>query len=248
MKFLISILAMSLFFQLNTPISQAQTTCDKNAAALTPAPLEEEWAIDWWIPRHKEVSADETRKTADLLFLGDSITQGWETTGKVVWQEFYAETNPYNLGFSGDRTENLLWRLQNGEVEGMNPDAAVLLIGTNNTGHRQDPPECTARGIEMILNELENRLPDTQILLLAIFPRGETSGDKLRKLNREINTQIEHFSSRKLVTYVDINSVFLDENGELSVEIMPDKLHLSEAGYRLWAEAMAPHLEKILSY
>ena len=122
------------------------------------------------------------------------------------------------------------------------------MIGTNNTGHRQDSPECTAKGIETILDELGEKLPDTEVLLLAIFPRGETPDNELRQLNNEINQRIESFADGERIHFMDINSVFLDDNGNLPEEIMPDELHPNEYGYQLWAEAMLPaireHLDK----
>ncbi|MEX0770386.1 MAG: platelet-activating factor acetylhydrolase IB subunit [Balneolaceae bacterium] len=214
--------------------------------ALTPTPLEEEWAIEWWMPRHEAKLEEEGRESARLLFLGDSITQGWEEAGKEVWEEYYTPLGAYNLGFSGDRTENVLWRLEHGEVDGINPELAVLMIGTNNTGHRQDPPQETARGVERILEELGRRLPDTKVLLLAIFPRGATPADSLRQLNNEINERITALADNKRVYFLDINDVFLDEEGGLSEEIMPDLLHPNEQGYELWAEEMEPTLNRLL--
>lgn len=226
--------------------SAAAQTCPDDALALTPATLQEEWAVEWWMPRHEAKLVEERREDADLLFIGDSITHGWENKGKVVWDEYYAPYGAYNIGYSGDRTENVLWRLQHGEVEGIDPELAILMIGTNNTGHRQDSPECTAKGIEMILDELKNRLPDTEVLLLAIFPRGASPDAELRQLNNQVNDRIEHFAKRDRVHYLNINDTFLNENEVLTEEIMPDLLHPEEHGYRLWAEAMQPKIEELL--
>lgn len=215
--------------------------------ALKPAPLEEEWAIEWWIPRHEEKLEEEGRETADILFLGDSITHGWETTGSDVAEEYFSDYSIYNIGFSGDRTENVLWRFDHGEIDGINPDLTVLMIGTNNTGHRQDSPECTASGIETILEELKEQLPETKILLLAIFPRGEFPDNELRQLNTRINERIEAFADDERVYFLDINHVFLDDEDNLPEEIMPDQLHPNEHGYKLWAEEMAPVIDQMLS-
>lgn len=222
-------------------------SCPADNAALMPSPLEEEWAVDWWMPRHKEKLTKEGRENTKLLFLGDSITHGWESEGNEVWEHYYSEYDAYNLGFSGDRTENVLWRLQNGEVDGINPDVAILLIGTNNTGHRQDSADCTARGIEMILDELHERLPETHVLLLGIFPRSFEPGDKLRQLNNKINSRIEKFDVREKVTFLNINDVFLDDEKFLQEKIMPDFLHPNKDGYKLWAEAMDPALKELFN-
>lgn len=231
------------FFACNQ--SNAQT-CSDDAPALTPATLQEEWAVEWWMPRHEAKLTEEGRENARLLLIGDSITHGWEDAGKNVWNEYFSEYGTYNLGYSGDRTENVLWRLQHGEVDGISPELAILMIGTNNTGHRQDPAACTAKGIEMILDELKERLPETEILLLAIFPREASPDGELRQLNNEINERIKKFANDEHVTFLNINETFLDEEGVLSKEIMPDLLHPNEYGYKLWAEAMMPKIEELL--
>src|SRR6056297_1379465 len=205
-------------------------SCSENSPAITPAPLQEEWAIEWWMPRHEAKLTEEGRETADLLFIGDSIMHGWETTGKRVADNYFSDFSIYNIGFSGDRTENVLWRFNHGEIGGINPELAVVMIGTNNTGHRQDSPECTARGVEIILDELNEKLPETEVLLLAIFPRGETPDDELRQINNEINQRIMSFADDEKVHFMNINSVFLDEDGTLLEEIMPDYLHPNEQG------------------
>lgn len=221
--------------------------CPDTAAALTPATLQESWAVEWWMPRHEEKLTEDGREDAKLLFIGDSITHGWETTGNDIWTKYYVDYGAYNIGFSGDRTENVLWRLEHGEVDGINPKLAILMIGTNNTGHRQDSPECTSRGIEMILDELKQRLPDTRILLLAIFPREATPEGELRQLNNRINERISTLADDEQVFFLNINHAFLDDEGILSEEIMPDLLHPNEYGYELWAEEMDPAIQKFLN-
>jgi|AntRauTorcE11897_2_1112592.scaffolds.fasta_scaffold04102_2 beta-glucosidase len=239
-------LSVLLFFPPAAESVSITQDCPEDSAALTPAPLEEEWAIEWWMPRHEAKLTEEGRETADVLFLGDSITHGWETSGKSVADDYFSDFSIYNIGFSGDRTENVLWRFNHGEIDGINPELAVLMIGTNNTGHRQDSPECTTRGIEMILQKLDEHLPDTEVLMLAIFPRGQSPDDELRQINSEINQQIKSLADGKRVHFIDINSVFLDEDGSLPEGIMPDELHPNESGYKLWAEAMLPSIREIL--
>src|SRR5690606_33292921 len=130
----------------------------------------------------------------DLVFIGDSITQGWEGHGKEVWEKYYGHRNALNLGYSGDRTEHVLWRLMNGELENVDPKLFVLMIGTNNTGHRQDPPEKTADGIKLILELLQDRKPDAKILFLSVFPRDEKPDGRLRRINDAINARIKDFA------------------------------------------------------
>lgn len=220
-------------------------------ASIQPEPLKESWAVGWWMPRHEQILERVAKGNVDLLMIGDSITHCWEKRGKqvngqMVWKEYYARRNAFNLGFCGDRTENVLWRLQNGEVDGISPKLAVLLIGTNNAGHRQEDPNETALGIQAIISELRTRLPTTKILLLAIFPRGADGNDALRKLNTRTNTIIAGFADDKTVFFLDISGRFLGENGQLLKGSMPDRLHPNEVGYRTWAEAMEPTIRTLM--
>lgn len=238
----VALIAFSLFA---TPILSAQT-CPDTSPALNPAPLNESWAIEWWMPRHEAKRSEQGRESAKLLLLGDSITHGWESTGKAVGEQYFEDISRFNLGFGGDRTENVLWRIENGALEGISPNLTVLMIGTNNTGHRQDSPECTARGIEMIVDQLLYQLPDSQILLLAIFPRGHEPDHELRQLNNEINELITPLSKKPRVHFLDINQIFLTEDGFLTEEIMPDMLHPNENGYQLWAKKIKPVIYDLL--
>ncbi len=216
--------------------------------ALTPEVQTAEWAQSWWMPRHKEKLAEvqQRKDKVDLLFLGDSITQAWEDRGREVWDTHYQRRRAINLGFSGDRTEHVLWRLQNGEVEGLSPKLVVLMIGTNNTGHRQDPAADTVAGIRAILGEIETRMPQSQVLLLAVFPRGATPDDPLRRLNSEINARIATLANKPRVHFLDINRIFLEKDGRLPRNVMPDRLHPNALGYRMWARAMEPKIRELM--
>lgn len=221
----------------------------KSAApkAVTPEVQTAAWAVKWWQPRHDQKLADLKKvEKVDLLMIGDSITHGWEGGGKKVWDEFYSKRHAFNIGFSGDRTENVLWRLQHGATKGISPKLSVIMIGTNNTGHRQDPAEETAAGIKAIISELQKQHPESKILLLAIFPRGEKADDPLRKLNTAINKVIAGYADGKKVFFLDINSEFLDDDGTLPKSVMPDLLHPQEAGYATWAKAMEPTIAKLM--
>ena len=227
----------------------AENDAVKSAApkAVTPEVQTAAWAVKWWQPRHDQKLADlKKMEKVDLLMIGDSITHGWENRGKKVWDTHYAKRNAFNIGFSGDRTEHVLWRLQHGAVKGISPKLAVIMIGTNNTGHRQDPAEETAAGIKAIIAELQKQLPETKILLLAIFPRGAKSDDPLRKLNASINEIIAGYADGKQVCFLDINAEFLEEDGTLPKSVMPDLLHPHEAGYATWAKAMEPSIAKLM--
>lgn len=220
---------------------------DYKTVSVTPSMLNEWWSIDWWLPRHlQKIDEVKTHKNAQVIFIGDSITQGWERDGFNVWNHNYTKYNAVALGFGGDRTENILWRLQHGEVDGLNPKVAVLMFGTNNTGHRHEDPKSTAVGIKRDLDELQQRLPNTKILLLAIFPRDEKPDGEMRQINNGINSIIANFADNKKIFFLDINKSFLDDNGVLSKDIMPDLLHPNEQGYEIWAKAMRPTLNSLL--
>ncbi|MES2165025.1 MAG: GDSL-type esterase/lipase family protein [Pseudomonadota bacterium] len=222
---------------------------DYKTVSVTPDKLNESWAIDWWTPRHEKklAEAQALGKSAEVVFIGDSITEGWEKSGAPVWERYYKPMNGLALGFGGDRTENVLWRLLHGEVDHLAPKVAVLMFGTNNTGHRHEDPRTTAAGIRRNLDELRRRLPDTKILLLAIFPRGEKPDDQLRQINEKVNGIIAGFADQRHVFYLDINQAFLTADGTLSKDIMPDLLHPNQQGYEIWAKAMAPTLEKLMA-
>lgn len=224
---------------------------DYKSVSVTPDMLNESWSINWWMPRHLEKLEEIKRLKAQhersqIVFIGDSITQGWEKNGKNVWNKNYKKYHALALGFGGDRTENVLWRLQHGEVDGIAPKVAVLMFGTNNTGHRQEDPATTAAGIKRNIDELRQRLPNTKILLLAIFPRDEKPDGRLRQINDKVNAIISGFADNKQVFFLDINKNFLDANGVLPRAIMPDLLHPNEKGYEIWVTSMAPTLHKLL--
>ncbi|QIL90193.1 glycoside hydrolase family 3 protein [Microbulbifer sp. SH-1] len=227
--------------------ARAKDQCpDYRTLSTTPATRHEYWSQGWWDERFERNQRRLAEGGVDLLMLGDSITEGWEREGKNVWEKYYADRNAVNLGYGGDRTENLLWRLRNGELDGIRPKAGVVMIGTNNTGHRLEDPELTAAGIRAVLDELTARQPQMKILLLSIFPRDPKPGTPMREVNLGINNIIKGYADNEQIFYQEIYSEFLQPDGELTKEIMPDYLHLSESGYQIWAEAMEPTLSKLL--
>lgn len=237
---------------IQTPKDVTLATCpDYKTVSVTPGMLNEWWSIDWWLPRHEQKLADakaikDKGGKIDLLFIGDSITQGWEKEGAAVWEKHYAQRNAFAIGFGGDRTENVLWRFQHGALENMSPKLVVMMIGTNNTGHRHENPATTAAGIKNLLNELQQRLPNAKVLLLAVFPRDAKPDGQLRQINNGVNALIKNYADNKKIFFADINSVFLTKEGVLPEAIMPDLLHPNEKGYELWAKALEPHLQKLL--
>ncbi len=182
--------------------------------------------------------------SAELLFLGDSITAGW--AGKrEIWDQAFGSYKPANFGIGGDRTQHVLWRITNGELEGIHPKAVVLMIGTNNSV--ADSAEGIANGITRIVEEIRTKQPQAKILLLAVFPRGEKaesnpSRDKLKL----VNGIIAQLDDGQNIHYLDIGDKFLQPDGSLSKDIMPDFLHLSAAGYQIWADAIEPKIAELM--
>lgn len=176
-----------------------------------------------------------------VLLIGDSITHGWE--GQM---DLLRDAGSFvNLGTSGDRTENVLWRLRNGNLpEGLRPRACVVMIGTNNTGHRMDSPEDIAAGVRAILAELQARAPGTPIILYRIFPRGEKPGDAMRANNEQANARIATDLPQG-VRMRDLAPRFLDAEGNLPRAIMPDLLHPNRRGYEIWAEDLRAALAEL---
>lgn len=223
---------------------KATNACpDYRTQSVTPEPLQESWATSWWLPRHEAKLAEikahrDAGRRVDLVFLGDSITQGWENEGKAAWAQHFAKHNAVALGFGGDRTENLLWRLQHGELDGMVPKVVVMMIGTNNTGDRLEDPAFTVAGIKRNLDEIKKRQPQAKVLLLALFPRGEKPDDLTRRHNAKINALLPALADGHQVVFLDIGRALTNPDGTLSKDILPDWLHLSPQGYEIWARSL----------
>ncbi len=198
-----------------------------------------------WKARNAQLTANARRGNVDLAFIGDSITQGWEGAGKQVWEQHYGERRAINLGIGGDRTEHVIWRLTHGNLGKIKPKVAVLMIGTNNTGHFMQDPDEVAAGVGEILDILAERLPETKIVLHGVFPRGADSLDEARLNNVAINQRIRRLADGERVHYLEIGQHFLEPDGTIRREIMPDLLHLSEAGYEKWAVALEPKLKEL---
>lgn len=196
------------------------------------------------IPRHKQFLEIAKKGDVDVLFLGDSITHAWE--GSPVWEKNFKPLKAANFGISGDQTGHVLWRLTEGkELEGITPKVAVLMIGTNNSG--RDSAEDIAEGIKAVVKTIHKKSPKTKVLLLGVFPRGEKAGTPIRQKLSKVNEIVSKLDDGgKTVKYLDIGQKFLNEEGNLTKEIMPDYLHLSTRGYEIWAEAITPTLKEML--
>jgi lysophospholipase L1-like esterase len=231
---------------------QPNASCpDYRTVSVTPEPLNESWSLDWWMPRHQDKLAEIARRRAageptDLVFVGDSITHNWEKEHQPLWDQMWGRYHALNLGYGGDRTENLLWRLQHGEIDGIKPKVIVMMIGTNNNGLRHDDPAVTLAGIRRDIAEIQARQPQARILLLAIFPRGERPDDAARRVNDRVNAQLPGLADGKRVVFLDIGKAFLGADGTLSKDIFPDLLHPNDKGYHIWQHAMQPTLDTMM--
>lgn len=209
-----------------------------------------------WVRRHEGFVEIAKKGDVDVLFLGDSITDFWArpspTGGKKVWDENFAALKPANFGISADRTQHVLWRLQNGEADGIKPKVVVLMIGTNNTGLERDGTTVrnttaeTIEGVTAVVKTLRAKLPQSKIMLLGIFPRGEKPDYPQRAQIKEVNAAIAKLDDGKMIRYLDIGSKFLTADGTLTKEIMPDALHPGEKGYEIWAAAIKQPLAEMM--
>jgi len=203
-----------------------------------------------WVARAKLLDKRVKEKPdAELLFIGDSITEGWEgkfaTNVWAIWDKYYGKRKAVNLGIGGDRTQHVLWRLEKAPLDDVKPKAAVVMIGTNNSNGEDNTPGQIAEGVAAVVKKLRERLPNTKILLLGIFPRGENFNVQRGKIT-QINQVLTKLHDGSNVHYLDIGPQFLANDGILPGEIMPDYLHLSAAGYQVWADAIEPKLAELL--
>lgn len=220
-------------------------------SAIVPVPRDANW-----VKRHEGFVEIAKKGDVDVLFLGDSITDFWARPGpaggKKVWDENFAHLKPANFGISADRTQHVLWRLENGEIDGIKPKVVVLMIGTNNTGLERDGVTVrnttaeTIAGVTAVVKTLRTKLPQSKIMLLAIFPRGEKPDFPQRAQIKEINDAIAKLDDGRMIRYLDIGPKFLAADGTLPKEIMPDLLHPGEKGYEIWAAAIKEPLAEML--
>ena len=210
---------------------------------------------DWknydWTARHRAIVERNQQVKPDILLLGDSITHFWggepsdaRARGPLSYQKYFGAYKTTNIGYGWDRTENVLWRLRHGEADGIRPRVVMVMIGTNNMGI--NTTEEIAAGVTAICDELNLWLPQSKILLLAIFPRG-AKPDATRDKVAAVNSELAKLNGTRSITYMDIGKVFVESDGSIAREIMNDYLHPTEAGYERWGEAIAPMLKKLLA-
>ena len=198
---------------------------------------------NWWNKIH-DANVELARKgDIDLYFIGDSITEGWQAN-QNPWNKSFAPFKPANFGIRGDQTQHILFRLQTGEFPNPGPNVVVLMIGTNNP----HPAEDVAGGIAAIIAEIHKQCPSTKVLLLGIFPRGDSAKDERRVKNQAVNAIIAKLDDGKTVKYLDIGQKFLNADGTpIQDAYAPDHLHLSWKGYEIWAAAITPTIKELFA-
>ncbi|MCC6699740.1 MAG: GDSL family lipase [Candidatus Hydrogenedentes bacterium] len=207
--------------------------------AIVPVPGEG----DNWTRRNDAINARVKEGNVDLIYIGDSIVQHWDAQGKAVWDHYYAKRNAVSMGISGDRTEHVLWRLTHGNIEGISPKLAIVMIGQNN-GPFNTGEEIGA-GVTAIVQILREKLPNTKILLLAIFQRREKPTDERAVLDKA-NEIAAKLADNKVIFYMDVNYLFLRPDGSIPASLMPDFEHPNEEGHRIWAEAIEPKVAELM--
>lgn len=243
---LLLVVALAVIFafhagaQTNAPSAAPKV---RQNTALMPVPRTVEWAVKRQtlvLQRAKEAPGD-----YDIEFIGDSITEGWESAGKKVWSELGAKYKVINFGVSGDRTEHVLWRFGQGQLEGIKAKVAVVMIGTNNSGKNSNTPGEILAGVTAIVDEIRRRQPETKILLLGIFPREKSFSERRGDL-LQVNQALAKLDDGQHISYLDIGSLLIEKDGSIAPDMMKDALHPGEKGYRIWAAAMEPKLKQWL--
>jgi beta-glucosidase len=201
-------------------------------------------------PQRHEAFVEIAKKgDIDCLLMGDSITDWWRRVGLAVYEKNFGSLKCANFGISGDRTQGVLWRMENGELEGYTPKLMMLMIGTNNLGGAQRPgntPGEIAEGITAIVSKFRAKFPQAKVLLLGVFPRGAAPDAPQREPIRRINAIIAKLDDGKSVRFMDIGAKLLEPDGSISVEVMKDGLHPTEKGYEIWAAAVMPTFLEML--
>jgi len=226
------VLAMTMSTSGQT-VYQPPVPAPKNPAAIA-------WPRDDWYITVQQKFDRYKGKSPEIIFDGDSITNRWETMGRDTWTRFAGRAADF--GIEGDRTENLLWRLSKGQVDGMDPKLVVLLIGTNNVG--RDSAENISEGIRAVVAEYEKRCPHAHIVLMAVLPRGKTTTDSSRIKVEAVNRLISSLDDGRHVSFVDIGPSLTGSDGNISAEMMPDYVHPTAMGYVIWADALKALLDQ----
>ena len=248
--FLFQAILVSLILAGLAPTAWAQSPAN---TALVPVPKLENDSYDWYA-RHAEVLKIKDQIAPEIVMIGDSITHFWAgppeskiQNGPQAWKQLFGQRRVLNLGFGWDRTQNVLWRLEHGEFDGLRPRWVVINIGTNNfstTSHaKANTPAEVAEAIRAICVRIRAKSPDTRIIVMGVLPRGAKPNDHYRLKIAELNKLLPEVAKLPGVSFLDIGAQFLRPDGELPRSLMRDSCHPTEAGYAIWAAALKPLLE-----
>ena len=215
-------------------------------SAVIPAQRNPEPDLDWYWPRFETVNERLSQGDVGMLFIGNSITHGWDWGGITYWNRYYKPRKAVNMGFGGDRTQHVLWHLDNLDFSNVSPKLAVVMIGTNNSNGNDNTAEEIADGMMAVCQRLRDLFPDMKILLLAIFPRGQFP-DAQRHKCAQASLLASDIADGQMIHYLDLTDHFVSDLGVLSADIMPDYLHPNQEGYRIWAEAMEETIKQLLN-
>jgi len=206
----------------------------------------------WWdggiLAQHRDTIVANGGKEYDVVMVGDSITHRWVRQGcggEALWKELSSKYRMLNLGIGGDRTENVFWRMRNGELTGYKAKVFTLMIGTNN-GINSWQWRGTVEGIKAIVDEIKAKHPESKIVLMPIFPRDASPKSGTRVYRDKVNDEIKAFADGKTVVWLDFNAKFLEPDGTLTKAMMPDLLHPHAAGYKIWYDSLVPVLDKLI--
>jgi lysophospholipase L1-like esterase len=222
--------------------AKKRAACDVVGVTTKPAPLM--W--DYWRSRHRQLSETAAIQRPRVLFLGDSITENWQREGTKTWQACFQPLGAVNYGISGDRTQSLLWRLDDGNYAQMSPAVTVVLIGTNNLKEQRNTAEETARGVQSVVAWIRREMPASRIVLVGILPCGEYPDSLHRRDAEAVNRLLANTAPSIGVDFVDCHDSFVDAEGNVPEELMPDHLHLSPSGYNRFGTILLPAIHRAL--
>lgn len=249
-------LLLTAFLAFTVALAPAQTAAPKAPKPDASGAIEKPDTTGRFRKMHESFLARGKSGPIGVLFIGDSITAGW-TKAPHVWEHYYGKWQPANFGIGGDQTQHVIWRIENGELDGIAPKVAVLMLGTNNT--RTHTAAEIAAADKKIVQMIRAKLPQTKVLVLAVFPRGprkekdgsikpEVVAEAARQMDiiNAVNAELAKLDDGRNVRFLDLNSVFVGQDGKIPFAIMPDQLHPNAAGYQLWADAMHPTLTAMM--
>jgi lysophospholipase L1-like esterase len=203
-----------------------------------------------FLRKHEAIMQRARSGPIGLLFLGDSITENWKSRAPELWKQYEEKYQAADFGIGGDQTQHVIWRIEQGELDGIHPKVVVFMLGTNNTAaYTADQIAAADRKIIRMVRE---KLPEAKIVLMAIFPRGPRTADKKigyehrMEIIRAVNLQLAKLDDGKTIRYLDIGPKFIDADGKIPETLMPDQLHPNAAGYKFWVDALQPLLDEMM--